>query len=398
MKHKTGVIAFLSLLCFACSARAQSINSETVEFQLLKQPQETVDEANRNFKVTVTSPYNLTAADVVTRAKADYQKSLADYGSVVAASEKDYQQRAKDYDGEVAKAKEKYALESTEFKKYSLFERLALTDQHKNPQLVLPGKPEYIKPAPPVYREPNLNDYTIVDNNVLASQIGISGFARGAGYIDINVDIKAVNFQDNAGQTFANQPTKLVIKVNGKEKTNTTFFQDYAFLSSAPSNNINKPLEEKNHLTLVVKFLNDYLNNIYGYQASAKKIRILSVKNKGKYDDLERADIYVKTNLRKLQPENSDLNAVAYTGLQKGVDIWIQTLAKIDYKDNKADFNAKIAQYIYFDLIRLNTALNKRTEAEKYLNQLQENLIYIKLGYDDSNELKSMEKAVYSIK
>lgn len=377
---------------------AQSIYSEKIDFQLLKQPKVAIDENYRDFKVTVTSPYNLTAADVVKKAKADHEKAVADYGTVVANSEKEFQQKAKDYEADVIKEKEKFALESAEFKKLSILERLTLTEQKKNPRLVIPSRPVYVKPAAPIYREPNLNEFTIVDNNVLASQVAINGFTRGAGYVDIYLDIQPVNFQDNAGQTFASQPTKLVVKLNGKESVNTTFFQDFAFLSSSPSNNINKTNEEKRHLDKVIKFVNDYLNNLYGFQVEAKAVKILNVKNKGKFDELERADIYVKTNLKKLQPTSSEINAAAFAGMQKGIDIWTQTLTKIAYKDSKADFNSKIAGYIYFNLINLNLALDKKTEAEKYLNQLQENLVSIKLSYDDENELKRIEKEIYQSK
>jgi len=398
MKSKPFYLLLLVLKLVPSALNAQSISSETVDFQYLKQPEVAVGENVRSFKVTVTSPYNLTADEVMKKSKADYQNAVNGYGATVANSEKDYQQKVKSYDGDVAKAKEKFAIESAEFKKYSLLERLTLTSENKNPKLVLPAKPEYVKPAPPRYVQPNLNDYTIVDNNVLESQISVSGFTRGAGDIDIKTDINSVNFQDNAGQTFVNQPTKLVIKVAGVEKVNTTFFQDYTFLSSSPTNNINKQLEEKNHLAAVIKFLNDYINNLFGYQAIPKRVKILSVKNKGKFDDLERADIYVKTNLRKLQPTNSEINNVAFANMQKGIDIWVQTLAKIEYKNEKADFNSKIAKFIYFNLINLNLALNKQAESEKYLNQLQENQVYIKLSYDETNELKQMEKDIYQKK
>lgn len=398
MSAKINRILFLILVLPSTHLFAQSIYSETIDFQLLKKPKVAIDENSRNFKVTVTSPYSLTAEDVQKKAKADHEKAVANYGTVVANSEKEFQQKAKDYDADVIKAKEKFALESAEFKKLSMLERLTLTEQKKNPRLLIPSKPVYVKPVAPLYKEPNLNEFTIIDNNVLASQIAINGFTRGAGYIDAHLNINTVNFQDNAGQTFANQPTKLVVKINGAENVNTTFFQDYSFLSSSPSNNINKPAEEKRHLDKVIKFVNDYLNDNYGFQAEAKTVKILNVKNKGKFDELERADIYIKTNLRKLQPTSSEINTAAFAGMQKGIDIWTQTLAKIDYKDNKADFNAKIASYIYFNLINLNLALNKKTDAEKYLNQLQDNLVYIKLSYDEDNELKRVEKAIYQSK
>src|SRR5690606_22701123 len=147
-----------------------------------------------------------------------------------------------DYEKEVISSKEKFAQESAEFKKLTLLERLAMTDQGKNPKLTTPTKPVYYKPSEPVYRQPNLAEYTIVDNNVLASKININGFTRGAGYIDIALDIKPVAFQDNTGQTFANQPTKLIVKVNGVQKIDETFFKEYAFISAYPTNNINKNL------------------------------------------------------------------------------------------------------------------------------------------------------------
>jgi hypothetical protein len=279
-----------------------------------------------------------------------------------------------------------------------MLERLSMTEQGKNPRLVTPTKPVYYKPQQPVYREPNLNDYIIVDNNVLASQILISGFSREGNYVDVNLDIQKLNFQDNAGQTFANQPTKLIVKVNGVEKVNTSFFKDFAFLSSAPSNNINKPLEEKNHLNKVLAFVNQYLNDNFGYQSVKSTVKLQSVKNKGKYDDLERADIYVSTNLRKLNPQSPEMTAAAMIGMQKGIDIWKETLTKIDYKDKKADFNNKIAEFVYLNLIRLHLALGKRTEAEKFLNEFQENQIYMKLSYDDENELKRLETLIYKTK
>ncbi|HRZ74580.1 MAG TPA: hypothetical protein P5335_06595 [Flavobacterium sp.] len=389
---------FASLFVFVStiSIYAQNISSENIDFLILKQPKETIDVANRLLKVTVTSPYNVTADDVIKQSKVDHQAALDNYTTVVANSEKEFQQKLKDYDQEVIKAKEKFELESAEFKKLSLLERMSMTDQGKNPRLVNPTKPVYVKPLPPVYQEPNLNNYIIVDNNVLSSQINVEGFSKEGNYLDVAVDIRGVQFQDNAGQTFANQPTTLVVKVNGVEKINTKFFQEFKFVSSSPSNNINKPLEEKNHLNKVVAFLNQYLNDNYGFQSIKKTVKLDKVKNKGQYDDLEKAHIYVTTNLKKLQPSEPERSAAAVTAMQKGIDIWLETLKKVEFKkDSKSDFNAKIGEYIYFNLIRLNLAMNKKSEAEKYLNELQENLISVKLSYDEQNELKALENEIY---
>jgi len=395
MKLNT-LFSSLFILVSSLTIYAQNISSENIDFLILKQPKETIDVANRLLKVTVTSPYNVTADDVIKQSKVDHQAALDNYTTVVANSEKEFQQKLKDYDQEVIKAKEKFELESAEFKKLSLLERMSMTDQGKNPRLVNPTKPVYVKPLPPVYQEPNLNNYIIVDNNVLSSQINVEGFSKEGNYLDVAVDIRGVQFQDNAGQTFANQPTTLVVKVNGVEKINTKFFQEFKFVSSSPSNNINKPLEEKNHLNKVVAFLNQYLNDNYGFQSIKKTVKLDKVKNKGQYDDLEKAHIYVTTNLKKLQPSEPERSAAAVTAMQKGIDIWLETLKKVEFKkDSKSDFNAKIGEYIYFNLIRLNLAMNKKSEAEKYLNELQENLISVKLSYDEQNELKALENEIY---
>ena len=396
-RNYKSLLLFFCFIWAAAHTNGQNITTENIQFQVVKNPQVSINAELRNYKVTVSSPYNLTAEDVVNQSKMDYEDALIDYNNLVFDSEIRYQEKLKEFEAETARAKEKFEIESEAFKKLSLIERMSLIEQKNEPKLILPTKPIYYKPAAPVYREPNLNNYIIVDNNVLASRIEIFGFKRGNPILDINIDIQKVNFQDNAGQTYINQPTKLVVKLNGEEKINKIFFQEYEFISSSASNNIDKIREEKRNLEKVIGFLNQYLNDMYGYPVQEKNIKFQSVKNsKNMYDDLERAYIYVTTNLKKLQGDvNSKANEAAYANMQKGIDIWVQTLEKIDYKNDKAEFNAKIGKFIYFNLIKLNVALNKKDEAENFLNQMQENLMYIKLSSDETRELKQLEQEIY---
>ena len=142
--------------------------------------------------------------------------------------------------------------------------------------------------------------------------------------------------------------------------------------------------------------MNQYLNDEFGYQAVKRTVKLDKVKNKCDYDDLEKAHIYVTTNLKKIQPADPVRTEAAFSGMQKGIDIWLSTLEKVEFKkDSKSAFNAKIGEYIYFNLIRLNLALGKKELAEKYLNELQENLISIKLSYDEEQELKALENEIY---
>jgi hypothetical protein len=43
----------------------------------------------------------------------------------------------------------------------------------------------------------------------------------------------------------------------------------------------------------------------------------------------------------------------------------------------------------------MNIALERKKEAEKYLNQLQDNLIYMDLSNDEKSEMKKMEIEIY---
>lgn len=390
------LFAFFLLLCISNFCIAQSITSDKLDIEIATQPKIQTESASRFYRVKVSSPYNLTKEDVNLQSKVAHEKALKDYGNLVLQSEKDYDKKLKLYDADVVKSKEKFALEDQAFKKLTLLERLASTDQGKSPKLVIPSKPEYYKPAPPEYREPDLKDYFIVNNDVLGGQVSLAGFERGQSYIDIGLELAAVNFQDNAGQTFANQPTKLIVKVNGVEKTNISLFEKFEFISSSPTNNIDKAQEERNYINKVIAYINEYLNEQYGYLAVKETIKIEYVKNKGEYDELEKAHIYVTTNLKKLSSSSDPaIRESALASMKKGTDIWLNTLDKVQYKDPKAIFNFKIARYIYFNLIKLNLILNNKPEAEKFLNALQENLIDIKLSSDEKEELKSFEKRIY---
>jgi len=389
------LIASLFLASMFTQANAQSISTTPIGYQIMKEPKIKIDQSSRLFSVSVNSPYNLTADNVIAQSKVDFEKTLKEYEIKLANSEKEYQLQLEEYQKEVLKAEERFKMENEEFKKLSLIERLALTDQRKNPKLVVPNKPSYIQPTKPVYRNPDLNNYIIVDNNVLASKINIDGFSKDGNYVNVSVDIKKITFQDNQGQTYANQPTSLIVKINGVEKVNTTFFKDFKFISSSPTNYINKTVEEKNHLNIVIATINSYLNDTFSFKIINRSVTLQSVKNKGDYDDLEKAEIYVSTNLKKLNPTNPEITNSALAGMQKGIDIWKETLAKVDYKDPKAVFNSKIAKTVYFNLINLHLALDKKNEAEKYLNEMQENLIYMKLNSTEQNELKNIENQIY---
>ncbi|HLN94409.1 MAG TPA: hypothetical protein VK183_02150, partial [Flavobacterium sp.] len=126
-------ILFFLLLSGFCGV-AQSISAEWVDVKLLLPPKTVLEEGQRTYRVTVSSPYNLTADQVRAQALADHEQALADYANVVAQSEKDFAQKLKDYDSEVKRAQEKYEIEMAAFKKLSVLERLAMQDAGTAPK------------------------------------------------------------------------------------------------------------------------------------------------------------------------------------------------------------------------------------------------------------------------
>ncbi|WP_394666325.1 hypothetical protein [uncultured Chryseobacterium sp.] len=377
------------------SVFGQRIDKETISFQLLKEPVFTTDLANRNYTITVKSPYNITKDDVLRMSKEEHQNQVNNYQTNVETSKIEHQERLKDYEAEVKKLQEKFKLESAEYNKLSAVEKIAAVNGA--PILRLPSRPVLNIPPMPVYRQPDLKDALIVDNKILASQMDVAGFSKGGNHLDVLVEMERTNFQDNQGKTFANQPVRIVGKQNGVVKLDKTYFSDFAEIASVPTNEINLNVHEKRYLQRTMDRTRNIINDHFGYQTINSSVTLETVKNKGDYDDLEKAYIYVTTNLKKLQAKSDYApNKVAMENMQKGIEMWKTALTKVNYNDKKALYNQKIGEYLYFNLIRLNLALGNYTEAEKYLNELQEHLVDIKLSYDANLELKRLEEKIYN--
>jgi len=386
---------FFSIVVFSQCLYAQRIDKETISFQLLKEPVFATDFSNRNYTITVKSPYNITKDDVLRISKEDHQNLVDNYQTNVETAKIEHQERLKDYEAEVKKLQEKFKLESAEYSKLSAVEKIAAANGA--PILRLPSRPVLNIPPMPIYRQPDLRDALIVDNKILASQMDVAGFSKNGNYLDVVVEMERTNFQDNQGKTFANQPVRIIGKQNGAVKLDKTYFSDFAEIASVPTNELNLNYHEKNYLQRTMDRTRNIINDHFGYQTINSTVKLETVKNKADYDDLEKAYIYVTTNLKKLQAKSDyEPNKVAMENMQKGIDLWKSALTKVNYNDKKALYNQKIGEYLYFNLIRLHVAFGNYKEAEKYLNELQEHLVDIKLSYDANLELKKLEEKIYN--
>ena len=143
------------LLVFACivislCSNAQRALSETISYFNLRTPNNPLEESIKNYKVIVETPYTLTVEELNAQSLLEFENEKANYTQIIKDSKAEFEERLAGYDEEVAKAEARYDKEMKDFKDLSLLERLALTDQGKQPQLKVPTKPTYVAPREPV--------------------------------------------------------------------------------------------------------------------------------------------------------------------------------------------------------------------------------------------------------
>ncbi len=286
-----------------------------------------------------------------------------------------------------------------DFKDLSLLERLALTDQGKKPQLIVPSKPTYVKPREPQYIQPNLDDHLIFDNQVLADGVELLGYQKGGSDVLFIINISKMVFQDNGGQTFYSQPTTLKVMKGSAVINEKTFDNEFQFLTSSSSNTINLDRHEKNNVNKIMRNISTYINEEFGHIPVASNIMIEYPKNKDReYDALENAKIKALSAYRKLKKDaTTETRERAKSELEAVREVWKAELAKIDYNDKKAVMNKDVAKMIFFNLMRVDISLKDKAQAEETLAAMQEKRIDLDLSYDEKNTFTRLEEQVYKM-
>jgi hypothetical protein len=391
-------LLLLMALVISTSSYAQRIVEESVDFFDIIKPKETLDSSIKGYNVVVNIPYIMTVDDVKAQSFADFENEKAEYQNVLAKSKTDFQEKLANHEQEVKQAKENYDAEMKDFKELSMLERLALADQGKKPTLKTPAKPVYVEPREPVYQEPNLADYLIFDKDALSDNIELNGFEKGEDLFFI-IDLNKMEFQENGGQTFYKQPTKLTVIAQGTTITEEMFGDESKFLTSSSSNTINLNRYEKENVNKTLSTIENYINEMYGYTPIQKKITIEFPKNrKREYDGLEQAKIKAVSAFRKLTENASmDRRKMAKEELIKVEDMWLAELEKVDYRDKKATYNATIAKSIFFNLLEIQALLGQKEKAEETLANFQDKRIDLNLNYYEEKRITELENKIYKL-
>jgi hypothetical protein len=329
---------------------------------------------------------------------AEFEEEKANFANIIKESKVEFEEKLANYDDEVKLAKERYDQEMKDFKSLTLLERLAITDQGNQPKLKTPAKPTYVEPLEPQYVQPNLDDHLIFDNQVLADGIKLLGYEKGKDILFI-INISKMVFQDNAGQTFYSQPTTLKVMKGVEQINEKVFDNEFEFLTSSSSNTINLERYEKDNVKKIMRNINTYINDEFGYIPVSKTIMIEYPKNKKReYDNLENAKIQAISAYRKLNQDTSLADrAKAMSELEKVRDVWKSELEKVDYSDKKAIMNGNVSRIILFNLMRVDLTLKDRAQAEETLKLIQEHRIDLDLGYYEKEELVKLEEEVYKL-
>jgi hypothetical protein len=261
---KYSIFLILTVLTFSKTSFAQRALSEKINYFDVRTPNNPLDESIKTYKCIVETPYTLTVEELNAQSLAEFEAEKSNYGTLLLESETEFQERLAGHDDEVKKAEARYDKEMKDFKSLSLLERLALTDQGKNPKLNVPSKPTYVKPREPVYVQPNLDDHLIFDNQVLADGVELLGYEKGNDILFM-INISKMVFQDNGGQTFYSQPTQLKVMKGSDVIDTKSFDEEFQFLTSSSSNTINLDRYEKNNVQKIMENINKYINEEFGF-------------------------------------------------------------------------------------------------------------------------------------
>jgi hypothetical protein len=404
-------ITLLLMLVAGSTGYTQSIEKETVTFSSERLPLMPIA-GLEGYNFTVETPYKENNDAVIEDARAKYDAEVANYPNTVAEAEIAYERALVEYEEDVVKARENYKLQSEEYDKLSAVEKIALKAQA--PVLRLPSKPNYYKPAEPVYREPNTSNIITFDPEVLASS-----YLKLAGYNKVeggNVLMGTVILQDIQAEspisrydekmvynsstktrvpqrtyyfiTKYNRPTYVKLQLGNEilfeGVLESSLVQDSIRTTTRP----NMMNVERESVREALALANDFINTNYGYSQVERTYDVEYVKNKkGEYDDLELAK-----DLALASYKNFD-GGKNVESLNKAIAIWLKAIEESDLESKKARINKKVTIPLLMNLINAYLVTENPAMAQKYFTALKD----IKVPYRVEIMLDGIESEIIDL-
>lgn len=372
----------ISLLSFM--ARGQNVFDRSINFEYIRLPQHPLPKSVKNYQAGVVLEYE----EEIAARKEAFAKAVAD-------AERAYEYDVKNYDRNVKEAGKRYAQDMAAWK----------INQRTNPTapepvLILPPKPEKILPVDDYYYPKvqnqdylsatyiNLDGYTKSPENSLLIKVMLRGFQ----YSEPELRISEVS-KTKDGVTYKEKeyyyeisykyPMGLKIEVPGAGIKCNEYFEELNRYSTFRSNkyksdtlllaafnkfDILKDLEEK-VLVNNMRYINEYMNNNFGYsKVSAREDIFLVTEKKHSYPDFKQAFEAVALGFGQL---SADVNrTVAAQNLNAGVGLWESALKESQPKNKKARVNENVTTAALFNIALVSIYANEFGKAEIYLNKI----------------------------
>lgn len=405
MKLNRFNLLLIVLLIGISKSFAQKLRSEQITYNYTRIPSANI-QGIKNYQLTAEATY-----------EAKNEQLIADYKQQKKLAVEKYNKEMAAYTVLVKNANENYEKALAEYNKKTLGAKIVEKSMLDN------GKPkkEYI-PQPYMERieEPKLQssfDY----NTVLNTYVKLEGYQLDpTNALKINVlfygfdhtlprttseERSMVSSKNGSTSTYKEMSYytefsyrhPMAVKVytpSGKEILNVTppELNSYKIYKGASSNRppvaVNSQLliktNEEKALQENLKFINNLLNDKYGYSSVSRNALLYYIKNaEAEYADLTLAFNEASSGLLMLQQDG----ATAVEKLKKAVEIWEKALTEADMNNKKARINKEITFGIYFNLLETYFAISDAKAGHQTLEKLNSLSLSsedrrTKLGYD----------------
>jgi hypothetical protein len=374
----------LILLFGGSVCQAQKVKSEDIPYFYNRIPSSGLNKSVKNYQIVIDAAYEAKNKDLLKEYEQQKRNAVDKYN-------KDLQQ----YPALVKAAEASYAKELAEYNKTSLGSKLLLNTA--KPVKHLPYQPYLATVQPPVLQASydytalagtyiNLEGYQKATDNALKIVVTLYGFDHTVPRnIDEQTESLSLGGSNNglrketmyhAEFSYRHPMTVKVFSPDGKEVLNVTppelnTYKIYKSAATGRTQTINTDLlvktSEEKILQDNLKFINNLLNDKYGYSKVKRTATLYYIKNGDEgYTDLTTAFNEASSALLMLQQDSQG----AKTRLDKACTVWKTALDQADISNKKARINKDVAIAVSFDLLESYFALGNVSGGQAVLDRL----------------------------
>lgn len=353
---------YFLLLSFLVAAKGygQKVTDDEINFEYKRLPAEPAGKGLTNY-----------VSKVVLNYEAENAAKMEEYNKQVVAAEQKYEQDVKDYPAKVKEAEEKYKKEKDEWDKKSMGSKItekAMTGSNDKPQKQIPSQPYKSLPSKPVLKKAydkdmlastyvSLDGYTKNPSNAVSVTVTLFGFEA----VDPQLKNETRNVLSGGAthpvnycwyETSYKHPMSVKAEVPGKgEILNLGIeqFNQYTVAKTAATEGTSQAMNRESYsqqledkcLADNMKYVNQLINEKYGYSKIKRTTILYNVKPKGdmNYGDYQSA---YESALSGYNMIASDA-AGAKTKIKMAIDSWEKALQEYKPGDKKARVNDDIA-------------------------------------------------------